>query len=99
MLDATTIILVLWGPTVLLFLSAVAQVQFEAVLLTLASYARARGTSTVWKSLQPGILQIVNELEGAFKGKSTSTQLLLTSILIAVLWGAERIASSTRRRA
>ena len=91
MLDGTGILIILWGPTVLLLLSAVASVQFNAVLLALGSFVRSRGTSGLWLSLQPGLLQVVKTLEDGFKGKSVSSnQLLLTAVIIAVLFSAER---------
>jgi hypothetical protein len=91
MLDATGILIILWGPTVLLLLSAVASVQFNAVLLALGSFVRSRGTSGLWLSLQPGLLQVVKTLEEGFKGKTVSSnQLLLTAVILAVLYSAER---------
>jgi hypothetical protein len=90
-MDATSLLVCLWGPTVLLFLSAVACVQFNAILIAVGSFVRARGTTGLWLSLQPGLLSVVTTLEGAFKGKTVSSnQLLLVAVIIAILFGAER---------
>lgn len=90
-MDGLSVVVILWGPTVLLFLSAVACVQFNAILVAAGAFVRARGSSGLWQSVQPGLQEVVVTLEGGFKGKSVSAnQLLLVAVIIAILFGAER---------
>jgi|APGre2960657444_1045066.scaffolds.fasta_scaffold00186_2 hypothetical protein len=101
-MDVGEVLAVLYGPPLLLLLSAVSVLQLNFLVQALSAFAKSRGTTALWKAVQPALLQLTKTLDGAFRGSGklfepNANHLLLFALLLAVLVTGERLHAALKR--